>query len=622
MDFKYSGSTGKKYAYIGTDADKPFDKQYFDSLIDSDNWTEAYTYGSSYMFEDKDTQKDWLDKLNVYKANAEKREGFYNRIDNIDSKRKLELYEAKLSGFDNFVNKKLNSDFYNGDRNKLYKDYPLLKKYYDNISYITNGHHSDYDYSGSRYDSDYKNQLMDINNPSDLINIRFQYKKYGSIIPYDFLAKDTNEFDEFLTKMGWSKDKLSSLGIGYTEDKGTGDVILGINPNDKNLPYILNNLPTGNSYLDGPQITSYKRHEDDKGNETWQCIGGYNFVPDDNKYMRNCVRNIREVFEEIDNNYTALGEKTVSYEASGSIIPLMTDGINRLNKDFAEGKITPSEYNSKMKYAIDYIGEASRSMQNSQFIVYSDYENEDGVQTLKMVEDQTVKTSLQTMLSAAGNDVTISGFIGNGEQGIHLTIPVGAKIGPGQNDVAKKEIRIYIPGLFTEEINKSIQQDSEFQALQHINDMQSYGRLCLLNNGDMLNRDAAGNYYRNDELLTNQEDILAFERDIKEQYGYEAGKQIKFNHINNKNELNYETFNEESLIYAAQLSEELLGVPMRKMDGTPITPEDLHNILDGNYEGVDFNYKVYERVELIRKIWDMLKNDAYNYTKQISNKEN
>jgi len=615
MNFKYSGSTGKKYAYIGTNSenDKPFDKQYFNSLVDSDNWEEAYKYGSSYKFEDNEAQKNWQTKLSVYKSNAEKRQGFYDRIDNVDAKRKLELYEAKEIGFDAFVDKKLNSTFYNGDRDKLYKDYPLLKKYYDNISYITNGHNPNINRSYQGHFDDLHGSV-DKNNPSDLINIRFKKAKYG-LFGIDWLAKDTTDFDEFLSKMGWNKNQLSALGIGYSEDKGTGDIILGINSNDKNLPNIINSLPTYRNLVDCPQITSYKKSKDDKGNETWQCIGGYDFDSNDHYYMETCANNIRDVFKEIDDNYNGLAEKDIKYEVSGNIIPLMTDGIANLDKALREGRITPTEYEDKMKFAIDYIGETTKAMQNSQFMVYSDYENEDGVQTLKMVEDQTVKTSLQTMLSAAGNNVIVSGFIGNGEQGIHLTIPVGANIGPGKNDVAKKEIRIYIPGLFTEELNKSIQQDSEFQALQHINDMQSYGRVCLLDNGDKLNRDAAGNYYRNGKILTTSEDIFGFEKDIKEQYGIQAGKQIKYEYINANNELDYEAFNENSLKYASQLSDELLGTSLHKMDGSPITPEELHQILNGEYEGDDFNYKVNERIELIRKIWNMLKTDAYNYTK-------
>lgn len=508
-----------------------FQPNLYNQLINNRQFEEAYEYGNKFKRNNADEDRDYKMQLYNLRREGRKESYFYSKLQqNPDMMYQAEFYRNVFvnNGLSNLVG-----------RNDI-GDNPYAKEFIDAKKRI-----------GSTIDEN-----GNITQEATKLSVTFK-PKGSSWFLTDWLTgvdEDVDYLELFYNQSGLTEQQLKANGIRVSKNYGNttitfeksnpiaNKILYGLDFKDAyNVRSAHSNLPTWNLADTAPVIKSY----DNNGKEI-------PFTYDKSKTIEYAAKidqlsnlsNFRTMIEDAKFTNTK-AEEFVSKEDGaykGFAIPISEEEIKKINIDQALHILQPTD----MK-------------------IYSTAYNEGDDRTLRFVEqvtddnDDNRKVNLMDYVKA-NSDRAHYAYANYGDEiGMLITIDPynisdteskkldkNMELQQGYNG---KEIRVFIPGLYTESAEKAINDNSQIRAERESNDMQRYGYGYKLYNNREIMYDGNGSFvYQDDYKKIPQDEAI---RLIHKSQLIEDSQFLKYEHINNNNKIyNYANFDNHAKHYA------------------------------------------------------------------------
>lgn len=480
--------------------------------------------------------------------------------------------------------------------------------------------------------NDYKNNFIEAKNNiggqgSTTLKVTFKpTKHYLFGIKRGFfdalLPDNPYSIENFYDKIGMSAEELSEKGINITIEKGRPTITFDKSHGLANK--ILYNLAYFNSISDDTtwlgarktdfnhdiQITGY----DGNGKKVQQTVYNNTDLP-----LRNIKRIINNT-NDIASNYENLDENKVKVYSS-TIGGLISPELEDLKKQYKSDKITAAQYRSALNTQYNEIIGTLKSIGSGGYQIYGNNGKEISDNTLRLLDNKERSRAIDMISNS--DDITLESMVSNGQIGTLVTI--GAleeekkKIGynPTYDDMTKsRRFQFFIPGLFTDLVQKQINRNTLTRAVQEINSMQDGNYEYQTVDGEKIKPDGRGffNRIKGKTFTTISKDEA--QTLINKDMAILDGKKIKYQFINDNDQLvNYNGYDSLVKQYAYNVVNELYPtVPLIDVYGNPIT-------IDKAFENVSFlGTKVndFTRTELSAEVSAKL-NEFYNIYNSIIN---
>lgn len=421
--------------------DYEFKQEVVDNYINNNDYTNASKLLNKYKPNDVEDLKEYNNYVHQFNHEARIMNGIYSQIDDKDTKAKIKFANNVFTenGLDNFI----------GDQDVE----PYIKKFND--------------IKGRIGSSDKKKATS--------LSIEFQPKQQ-TLFGIDWLMPDntSNSLEAFYERTGLTEGDLRAAGVEVTHPDGKD--VIKFKKNNKYANQIIAGLRLyQGSYGDMPirdrhYYNNVIRGYDDAGNE----IDGNPWWNDVIRF-KNMIKDASEVKE------AAFEKVRGNKNYSSTIGPLLTDGIDQVEKQFAEGKINETEYHRRKKELYDWVEQGIMSLGSQDFQMYTNYGGNWSDPTLKEVPSDK-RRELVEWIGANIDKVKINSMLSNGQAGALITIPARTKTAKDidsdkrtTENLAERAIHVFVPGLFMEKVQEQINRDSKMRAMREINSMQDYG---------------------------------------------------------------------------------------------------------------------------------------------------
>ena len=313
------------------------------------------------------------------------------------------------------------------------------------------------------------------------------------------------------------------------------------------------------------------------------------------------------------------------YVISGVIGPQLSDGLDELNARHDRGEIDNTTYYKEREILLGNLESMVRGGLDPAQTIYSDLNskgNDPTMETLELDDKQKIITMLKDV---DAKRLTYNAYAqSNGTIGTLITVSSDPNIkGVAKavySFIGEKPIQIFIPNLFTEQVQKKLDSRTDLRAIQEVNDMKRYGYDYKLVNGESVkirnDIDGIERYYLGDREINKDAAIREINKDkIKDG----IAKGLKYNFINNRNELIETdsrglTYEENARLAAVKAANELYpNVESIGLRGDRYSVDDIFNYMatpdDKTLVTGEFESK--EQYELYRKVNDIF--DIYRY---------
>lgn len=289
------------------------------------------------------------------------------------------------------------------------------------------------------------------------------------------------------------KDQFSAFCEETDIDEAYIKSILGDNciTNDNGATVI--NIPKSN--LKGikllTDINNWKNNTGRNSDDVFYA--GYDtdnqLTDDDQQTFDSRITNLSNIINAANNSEQSI-LNSEGQEFSTTILPYMNEHQMRLNIARDRGLISESDFKARMANDNEIYKNLLLGTSFSQLDIYTDYGNDEGVETLHRMENNNQRGRLKDYIRNAIDEDRVSwrAAISGGEYGTYLI--VSAKETKGvlkyDEDDARRGMTIFIPGLFTKSIQNAFNSSTEGKTVAEINSMQQYGYEYNLPSGDIL----------------------------------------------------------------------------------------------------------------------------------------
>lgn len=508
-----------------------FQPELFQQLITQRRYEEAYEYGSK--FKRNNPEEDRSYKMDLYNLRREgrKESHFYSQIQqDPDMMYQAEFYRNVFenNGLSTLV-----------DRENML-DNPYARQFIDAKKRI-----------GSQVD-----QNGNIINEATKLSVTFK-PKGSSWFLVDWLTgtdEDVDYLELFYTQSGLSEKELIANGIDVSKKDGNTTIIF-----DKSNP-IANRILYGLDFKDAynkldrsfnkdayiiadtaPIIESYDKNfaqlfSRNKPKSVLYAEVGKQLA--DLSNFRTMIEDARFVNAKAE-EFVSTEDENEAYQ--GFAIPLSKEEVKNINMDEALHVLSPIETT-----------------------LYTDGYNENDDKTLRFVEQTSEdnnnrKIELMNYIKSNSDRAHYAyGSYGN-EIGMLITIDPYSITSTESNALNKsmdleqgfrgKEVRVFIPGLYSESAEEAINKDSQIRAIRESNDMQRYGYKYKLYNGKEIAYNENGSFvYQDTYNAISQEEAI---RLIHKSQLIEDSQFLKYEYINNNNQIyDYASFDNQAKQYA------------------------------------------------------------------------
>ena len=438
--------TGPKRGY-GWDGSYAFNPDFYNTLLATRRWDDAYNYASQYEFDDPATQERYRSELKNLQAKA--------RILNT-------IYSKVQPGSDD-------------DNAIAFRDNLFQQK---GLSTLTR--------AGNTYAQRFqqaKDALGSYSGKATNLGIKFANKKQTGIFGWDWTAKDNEgDINKFCELSGYTLDQLSNGLIDGVELVTTPDGhevrFSKDNPEANKLLYgaYLVRKNTGSGALIQGYDKGYNKL-DYKGEQSTN-----NIVDDSGQQL---LYNMFDLFSEADARKDKLiaDSKLGKVNTSTMLCGFVGEGIQAAYDKYLRGEIDHTMYTSIKSARQEQYDMQIRALGASKYQMYSNINNdEDTDETLRELKT-TERTELMDEIGRAikHKRITYQSAQSGGKLGTMITIDA-----PDEDDKHakyKKRIQVFVPGLWTERAQERINNNSTFRAAQEIGNMELYGYDYPLKNG-------------------------------------------------------------------------------------------------------------------------------------------
>ena len=447
--YKYKGPK-RGFQWQGSYA---FNPDYYDELVALRRYDEAYTYASQYEFTNPQEQERYINKLRSVEQQ--------NRILN-------SMYSKVVVGSQDDEAIAFRDNVLNPSSYKYIPDSNKYKQQFDRYK-LDLGRHP---ITGER---------------ADVIGIKLYNEKQYGPFGIDALSADNPlNIDNFCKVSGYTIEKLRNGEIpGVTlETTPDGSEIKFSKDSDEanKLLYSLYRLQqqTGmRAYIkgydaDGKSLSDKPAKDNVSGvTSTQPYIGTVNAMfglfEDSDKRVENLISS-----NKLDTQVT-----------STTLCGFISDELQQNYNAFKQGLIDHQTYAATKKELEEAYDLELRGMDASQVQMYSDVNN-DGEDTILRELETKDRVKLLDYITASlkSNRVTYQAAQSGGRLGTMISVaPVDTPKGTTIAGYYGKKINVFVPGLWEEQAQARINNNTTFKAMQEVGNMETYGYDYNLKNG-------------------------------------------------------------------------------------------------------------------------------------------
>lgn len=618
-DYTYFGDRNNKYSRQDQYA---FNNDLFNNLIANRQYRDAYNYASNYHFNNPEVQRRYENELIELKHQGRITEAIYSRI---DSKEKL----AKVEFADNVFN--------NGGIEQL-------------LTHTTNEETKDY---VDRFRELKRRIGSSDTDEATSLSVTFQPKKQD-LFGIDWLAKDNeNNIENFYKTTGLTQTQLEKAGVeiinkdGSTTLKFTKDnplannILYGVpmeHPSEKALrimgklnpvlmPTLLNEFSNKDVIVKGYNKSGKEIASTDKTIQASSNVGVINFDagvrnPYDllrfKSFVNDALINKDETYKKLN-----LGER----EYSTVIGPSITDDLDELNELHDSGQIDDKTYYREWNRRAGWAYDILHGLGSGDIVMYSNNGNKEPTdETLKEMNNDQRADLLNAIRAVDKKRLRLLSGMMDGEIGTMIVIDPLPADKDKEGDEAESMYKgrttwVFIPGLFQEQAQQRINNDTSISAIREYNDMKNYGYDYETIDGNTISVDEKGNAWINKQKVDKDDVIREINKDMIKERG---ANQIKYKYLNANDEIiDFEHFELDARRMAVGAANELYpNIPLVNKDGTPFTIDDIFSYkatpdddeLLGRKAVNELQYQMYNKIKDIFDIYQyILQGTSYYY---------
>lgn len=521
----------------------PFDSGKFQQYINEHNYDDAVAYMSNYIFDDPQKRAEWNHYKETIRREGARRNAIYGTVsENTDQWNAMQFLERRNE--DGWIRINRDKNPYAAKEYKARKELGFYKDIDDPNATATTALEFEFQPTVRKgifgWDWTARDGLGNLESFLSHANIdeaEFRQDLQNNLIFKDGRAVVTAKpgdkyFDALLEFVTNGNRKW------YEASKGHGDYVKvsAVNGNNK----IATNL-VGNSRALVNDNTSLNPFND-------------RFVlnEDSSEVSRNALRdyynNIRVANDVQESVIKNAGIQNKTY--SGTLIGNLSDDWERLTNAFNAGEIDLTTYNALIKENCNTELSLIKSIGSGNYKMLSNGFNKEVTDETMVDIDNKHRSDIAAYISSADpKDMHLMGAVYNGQVGTFISID--AQQVPNKSlsrndtpdDMLKsRRVQVFIPGLFTEQIQQRIDNDSEVQAILQRNDMLDYGmsyktydgkKLKCINGKDGIDENTGQTYSEQDMLNLINEDLIIRKtiENLPEQYLNEDGNFINENAV-------------------------------------------------------------------------------------------
>lgn len=553
-----------------------FDSTHFNDLVKNREYEAAINYASQYRFNDVETQKQFEYQLHQLRREGEKMTAIYNRAPQ----------EAKDA-----VNFSLN----------IFADGGLENMSDDNI---------------------YKQQYIELKNKlggedSDSFKIKFKSKKRVGLFG-DWSVSDSDYgFEEWLDEHNYSVEQLRNAGINPI--KKDGDTYIIVNKSNKLANSILYSLHNS-SAKDFMNIVGFNSKNKEETQDIKYGFGFFDYFGNNNPKRHGTVFSItlskmNKLITDAQHDSRAYVnpnniEKELKSTTVGTFIP---DGLQDLREARDKGLISKEEFKQRFEEQYGDIVAALRSIGNGNIKMWSNSFNDDPNDQTLVELDNIQRTQAINDISQS-DDFVLQSMIMNGVIGTLVTIGFtgvdakNLKENTNSKDaVRNKRRQIFIPGLFHDKAQQSLDANTETRAYLEVDNMMDWGYNYKTSDGKNLNYVSDGVFNYNGTFVDREQAKSILNRSMIIE---DASMALKYQYMNTYGKIDKNAYNDHAKIVAIQAVNELMpNIQLNTIDGTPL---DLTTWFDIKGIGADvqdkykhlFSFDTYKKIVESYKIYD------------------
>lgn len=487
-------TSDRNYIYIGEIANNQnydFDVDKYNSLVANRNYTAAAKYAEQYIPTNPEDTKTWFEELNRLKSNGYEIDSAYSTIQ--DDQNLLEAVEVADS----------------------WKDISMLYALNNEAEQKTNSRARNLLNSYANFGGE----------NAAYIGITF-HPEQRKLLGIDWLAKDNEiTIEKFYELSGLNEEQLLNAGVSVEKDK-TGKTTIKFDKANPIGLQIIKNIPTvyssvipfvpnqvsnvqGFASYDGP--SAYERLNPIAASNRYATISLFNSngkdITKDNYtatpgkdyrdfyYLQiaNIKKQIQEAEEMRQNHFDKLSATTQLHESI--IFGNINDYQQTLEDRFNKGELTQSEYYQQLT-------ELNKEMHtifstiDSTMPMYSAAFRDDNISDLVELDNKQRYEIAKQLANATQDDsnhrIKYGLMQSGGEIGMYITLLPKEKDSKGElrwlshsfgSNTDEKPISVFIPGLFTKQMEEEMKSDPTFHTNKIISFMSVNGSDYTTNDG-------------------------------------------------------------------------------------------------------------------------------------------
>lgn len=669
-----STNTKTRNEYYASDKnpynDTKFKEDYFQELINKQQFLEAAKYASSYHFRDPVEDAKWRNDISILKQEGRKVEAIYKRPgikENLDA---IQFADIALTGNPYTLNSenrwlrdfdRIKTALKGDSKSNKFKAYIPSKKTTLKLFGLDTGiDWASRDYSFDPIEEFYNTTGLDeetlrksgvtpmrqadgsyelqFDENNRLANqIIYGVSKLRKTIDNDELSGFSSLFrssgdyvgilpsdtekpeDHYYGTKSTSGNFLGSIGkepvkVNNVLKSTKGPIIIGDNPIIEEDPFIT--TPQYDGYFSLP------KYSHDGTN--------YNEIKDINLKALYAFSHIIDASNEIKNDFFGKTEGPKQY--SSTIGPALNDNLEDLNAAYESGAIDYKEY---YKHRNELLGGIENNILG--FVpgvtdIRSDAFNVGNDETMRIMDIEDKNILKRYITSVDRKHIRYYSQTSNGQFGVRIEIdanPFGLEkdIKGEFKELSKRSISMFFPGIGSERAKELMSKNSSFRAESELDSMQDYTYDYDCADGTTVSLGGSTGFMVNGEEVERQEAVNAINKDMAID---DFINQVPFMHVNNKNvfirdnngriKVDENLLDKQSRIFAVSLAHELMpNVPFYDGKGNPIKDNDIDEIfrvLETNeYNSSNMYYNTYAKYEELLSIWNRIKDSTILYNR-------